>query len=63
MHNKKLNLTAKKYWVREYVCNNVDCCDGSPPIQVIHSTDTKVHFCTYCGVQCEFVKTLNILEF
>jgi len=45
----------KEYWVREYKCNNPDCCDGYPLIQVYHTIDTKTHYCTFCGVLCEYV--------
>lgn len=55
-------VPSKKYWVREYICHNIDCCDGYPPIQVTHSIDTKIHICSYCGVQCEFIKTVNIIN-
>lgn len=49
-----MSQDTKHYWVRQYRCINVECCNGEFPIQVTHTTDTKIHFCAWCGKQCEY---------
>lgn len=45
---------VRRYWVRNYRCNNAECCDGAWPIQVAHTTDTKDHWCAWCGEKCTY---------
>lgn len=51
-----------RYYVRNYHCNNPRCCDGEVLIQVVHSTNTKRHRCSYCGTFCEYLNDVMEVE-
>jgi hypothetical protein len=49
-----LERQVGRHWVRNYRCKNPECCDGAWPIQVAHTTDTKEHWCSWCGDKCVY---------
>lgn len=61
MTNKGSTPMAQ-YWVRNYVCNNPDCCDGEWTIQVTHTSDTTIHECSWCGERCEYVGDVTVVN-
>ena len=48
----QVKLLGRRYWIRNYRCMNKQCCDGLCKIQVVHTTDTKTHLCSWCGSSC-----------
>lgn len=53
---------VNRRWVRSYRCNNKKCCDGALSIQVAHTTDTKEHFCAWCGEQCVYENDVMVCD-
>ena len=54
--------TVRRHWVRNYRCENHDCCDGAWPIQVAHTTDTKEHWCAWCGEKCTYERDVMVCD-
>jgi hypothetical protein len=52
-------MKTKTFWTRNYSCDNEKCCNGKIDIIVIHSTDSKVQFCSWCGEQCRYIKDIS----